>query len=89
MIALFDTSFQHLVLSFRPIGFIRGPPHPSPNTMNKAVHLEFAPNFDKGALLSVVWSGGQISTHPLYFAAPKRLKRTRATAEDDETKQGF
>lgn len=87
LIALFDTSFQHKVLVFRPIGFIRGPPHPAADTCNKAAHLAFAPNFDRGALLSVAWSGGQISTHPFYFAEPKRLKRARVHNDDDEPKR--
>ncbi|XP_076064779.1 aladin-like [Oratosquilla oratoria] len=60
LIALFHTHTRpHLRLA--PIGFIRG------ETGHVPVNLGFQQSFGSGALLSVVWSSGEVQHIPLYF----------------------
>lgn len=67
LIAVFDTCQELSMTSFNAIGYIRGPPSQD-RCSNKPVSMAFLPHFTDGALLSVVWTDGQISSYPLYFA---------------------
>ncbi|KAL5007306.1 hypothetical protein ScPMuIL_016112 [Solemya velum] len=60
LVALFRTRILP-VLEILPCGFVRGPDSDIPQ------HIAFQPKFEKGALLSVVWSSGKLSYVPLYY----------------------
>mmetsp|Transcript_11629 Transcript_11629/g.22125 ORF Transcript_11629/g.22125 Transcript_11629/m.22125 type:complete len:211 (-) Transcript_11629:176-808(-) len=58
--------------------------------LNKAVRLAFAPHFLKGALLTVVWQGGLITSHPMYFSSSDNddeLHRARKSRPSSSQKQ--
>ncbi|XP_056007017.1 aladin-like isoform X2 [Ostrea edulis] len=59
-IALFRTKINPL-LEITPCGLIQGETGEFPQ------HISFQPNYDKGALLSIVWSSGALQYVPLYF----------------------
>ncbi|KAK3108185.1 hypothetical protein FSP39_002817 [Pinctada imbricata] len=61
-VALFRTKTSP-VLDITPCGLVYGPMGNIPHT------ISFQPNYDKGALLTVVWSNGELQYIPLYFIA--------------------
>jgi len=60
LIALFQTRL-HPILELVSCGYVRGLPCEVPYSVS------FQPNFNQGALLTVVWSSGRIAFIPLYF----------------------
>jgi aladin len=78
LVAVFTCDPRELVMSFSPLGFIRGPPHPLDSRQpNGPVAMCFHPHFDAGAMLAVCWAGGLVSTVPMYFsqAASRSARR--------------
>ncbi|XP_033762982.1 LOW QUALITY PROTEIN: aladin-like [Pecten maximus] len=62
MVVLFRTKVSPL-LEVTPCGYIRG------DNCGIPYHISFQPNYDNGALLTVVWSTGSVGYVPLYFVA--------------------
>lgn len=61
LVAIFATTWKPFLI-FTRIGLIRGPQNAGiPRT------IAFAPHYKQGALLSIAWSHGMISFHPLHF----------------------
>lgn len=61
LIALYQCNALSYVVSFQPLGYLRGPPETAVSG------LYFRPNFARGALLTATFSNGKISFFPLYF----------------------
>ncbi|XP_078321065.1 aladin-like [Crassostrea virginica] len=59
-VALFRTRTNPM-LEITPCGLVQG------ETGEYPLHVSFQPSFDRGALLSVVWSSGALRYVPLYF----------------------
>ncbi|ROT79606.1 hypothetical protein C7M84_001664 [Penaeus vannamei] len=68
-VALFHTH-THPSLHLAPGGFIRGEPGHIP------VSISFQHNLNTGAVLSVVWSSGQVQHIPMRFASREPLNTT-------------
>ncbi|KAK7469776.1 hypothetical protein BaRGS_00036203 [Batillaria attramentaria] len=66
LVAIFKTTV-HPVVQILPSGFVRGYSGEVPH------HIAFQPSFDKGALLSVVWSSGRVAYIPMYFVAEEQI----------------
>ncbi|XP_074647828.1 aladin-like isoform X2 [Tubulanus polymorphus] len=60
LVVLFRTKV-HNMIEIIPCGFIRGHPGEKPHL------ISFQPDFDKGAVLTVVWSSGRVAFIPLYY----------------------
>ncbi|XP_059148729.1 aladin-like [Physella acuta] len=60
VVAVFKSTI-YPVLELFPGGFIKG------ESGESAHHIAFLPCFNKGALLSIVWSSGNVSYVPMYF----------------------
>ncbi|RUS78728.1 hypothetical protein EGW08_013515 [Elysia chlorotica] len=66
VIAVFKVTINP-VLELLPSGFVKG-------RLGESVHhIAFVPNFQSGALLSVVWSSGRIGYVPMYFVPAPRI----------------
>lgn len=61
LIAVYQCNALSYVVSFQPLGYLRGPP----DTI--ITGLCFRPNFPRGALLTATSSFGKISFFPMYF----------------------
>ncbi|RKP07138.1 hypothetical protein THASP1DRAFT_31049 [Thamnocephalis sphaerospora] len=67
-----------------PSGFIRGPPPPEYEPTDvldgarqpHAVAVAFAPHFDRGSLLAVVWDHGKVTFVPFFYLAADRFADT-------------
>ncbi|GFO14533.1 aladin [Plakobranchus ocellatus] len=70
-VAVFKVSV-YPILELLPGGLIKG------RSDETAHHIAFAPNFQGGALLSVVWSSGRVGYVPLYFVPAQRILHTHA-----------
>ncbi|KAM8829390.1 aladin isoform 2-T2 [Synchiropus picturatus] len=60
VIAVFKTR-THPIFELLPCGFVQGEPDAEPRL------IQFHPNFQHGALLTVCWSSGRITHVPFYF----------------------
>lgn len=65
-IAIFKTTVLPIV-QILPSGFVKGQPGEVPH------HISFLPTFDKGALLTVVWSSGRVGYVPLFFVIEEKI----------------
>lgn len=61
LIAVYQCNALSYVVSFQPLGYLRGPPD------THISGLYFRPNFPRGALLTATFSNGKISFFPMYF----------------------
>lgn len=66
LVAVFKVAI-HPVLEILPSGFVKG------RCGESVHHIAFAPNFQSGALLSVVWSSGRIGYVPMHFVPAERI----------------
>ncbi|XP_071158564.1 aladin-like [Mytilus edulis] len=66
-IVLFRTKVD-LVLEITPCGFVQGEPTAIPH------HISFQPKYDNGAVLSVIWSTGNLTYIPLYFVPSRDVE---------------
>lgn len=62
LIAVYQCNALSYVVSFQPLGYLRGPPGGA-----EVTGLYFRPNFPRGALLTATYSNGKISFFPMYF----------------------
>ncbi|KAK7109526.1 aladin-like [Littorina saxatilis] len=65
-VAIFKTTVHPLV-QVLPSGFVKGHAGEVPH------HISFQPSFDKGALLTAVWSSGRVSYVPMYFVLEEQI----------------
>lgn len=66
-VALFRTRINPM-LEITPCGLIQGDSGEYP------LHVSFQPSFDKGALLSIIWSSGVVRYVPLYFIPSEEIQ---------------
>ncbi|XP_076470400.1 aladin-like [Babylonia areolata] len=65
-VAIFKTSV-HPMIQVIPSGFVKGHSCEIPR------HISFQPSFEKGALLTVVWSSGRVGYIPMYFVVKEKI----------------
>nr|XP_022304048.1 aladin-like [Crassostrea virginica] len=69
-VALFRTRTNPM-LEITPCGLVQG------ETGEYPLHVSFQPSFDRGALLSVVWSSGALRYVPLYFIPSDEIQNAQ------------
>uniref|UniRef100_A0A0B7A6Y9 Aladin seven-bladed propeller domain-containing protein n=1 Tax=Arion vulgaris TaxID=1028688 RepID=A0A0B7A6Y9_9EUPU len=70
LVAVFKVTI-HPILELLPGGFVKG------RSGESAHHIAFQPSFQKGALLSVVWSSGRVGYVPMYFVPAQEIQQQR------------